>query len=237
MKLRLDINFGDPVTPGPGLIDLSALRPDTEAIRILGYPVETVLAEKLTTAIELGPASTRVRDYADIFMLTGTQTLSCAAVRAALLATAAFRETVIQPLSEAIQDIVPLRAGTYSAYRKRLGPDGARPAACPPWRVIRPTRTRQRIERQELERKASRHQRERFSNVRTLTLLVRVVIHRTRKCNAPLCHLCNDLNELVYDIRREGQPACHAISEVPARSKQMFTGTTRRIGLTTRRRV
>ena len=126
MKLRLDINFVDPVTPEPCLINLPALRPDTEAIRILGYPVETVLAEKLTTAIELGPASTRVRDYADIFMLTGTQTLSCAAVRAALLATAAFRETVIQPLSEAIQDIVPLRAGTYSAYRKRLGPDGAR---------------------------------------------------------------------------------------------------------------
>ena len=67
VKLRLDINFGDPVTPGPQLIDLPALRPGTEAIRILGYPVETVLAEKLTTAIELGPASTRVRDYADIF--------------------------------------------------------------------------------------------------------------------------------------------------------------------------
>jgi hypothetical protein len=126
MRLRLDINFGDPVTPGPRLIDLPALRPDTEAIRILGYPVETVLAEKLTTAIELGPASTRVRDYADIFILTGTQTLSCASVREALLATAAFRETAILPLSEAIQDIVSLRAGTYSAYRRRLGPDADR---------------------------------------------------------------------------------------------------------------
>lgn len=39
VKLRLDINFGDPVTPGPRQIDLPALRPGTGAIRILGYPV------------------------------------------------------------------------------------------------------------------------------------------------------------------------------------------------------
>jgi hypothetical protein len=123
VKLRLDINFGDPVTPGPQLIDLPALRPGAEAIRILGYPVETVLAEKLTTAIELGPASTRVRDYADIFVLTGTQNLRWASVRAALLATAGFRQVPLRPLSEAIQDLVSLRARTYSAYRRGLGPD------------------------------------------------------------------------------------------------------------------
>ena len=82
-----------------------------------------MLAEKLTTAIELGPASIRVRDYADIFVLTGTQNLRCASVRAALLATAGFRQVTLQPLSEAIQDLVPLRARTYSAYRRGLGPD------------------------------------------------------------------------------------------------------------------
>ena len=123
VKLRLDINFGDPVTPGPRLIDLPALRPGAEAIRILGYPIETILAEKLTTAIELGPASTRVRDYADIFVLTGTQILSCDSVRVALLATAEFRQVTLRPLSEAIQDLVPLRARTYAAYRRGLGPD------------------------------------------------------------------------------------------------------------------
>jgi Nucleotidyl transferase AbiEii toxin, Type IV TA system len=126
VKLRLDINFGDPVTPGPQMINLPALRPGAEAIRVLGYPIETVLAEKLATAIELGPASTRVRDYADIFVLTGTQTLGCASVRAALAATAAFRGTNIRPLSDAIEDIVALRARTYTAYRRGLGPDAER---------------------------------------------------------------------------------------------------------------
>jgi hypothetical protein len=121
VKLRLDINFGDPVTPAPQLVDLPALGPGTEAIRVLGYPVETVLAEKLATAIDLGPASTRVRDYADIFVLTGTQALSCATLREALSATAAFRGTAIQPLSDAIKDIVSLRASTYP----RTGEDSA----------------------------------------------------------------------------------------------------------------
>ncbi|WP_435218526.1 nucleotidyl transferase AbiEii/AbiGii toxin family protein [Streptomyces sp. bgisy034] len=35
LKLQLDISFGDPVTPGP---------------RIIGYPLATVIAEKLSTA-------------------------------------------------------------------------------------------------------------------------------------------------------------------------------------------
>jgi hypothetical protein len=47
VKLRLDINFGDPVTPAPELIDLPALRAGEPPIRVLGYPLETVLAEKI----------------------------------------------------------------------------------------------------------------------------------------------------------------------------------------------
>lgn len=82
-----------------------------------------MLAEKLATAIELGPASTRVRDYADIYILTGTHALDRVSVRNALTATAAFRDTTIRPFSAAVQDIVQLRARTYTTYRQALGPD------------------------------------------------------------------------------------------------------------------
>ena len=75
VKLRLDINFGDPVTPAPRSIELPALRAGFESIHILGYPIETVLAEKVVTALELGLANTRVRDFADIYLLSRTQTL------------------------------------------------------------------------------------------------------------------------------------------------------------------
>jgi len=83
VRFRLDINFGDPVTPAPRMIELPSLRPDTAPVRVLGYPIETVLAEKLATAIMLGAANTRVRDYADIYTLTGRHDLTRGAVRAA----------------------------------------------------------------------------------------------------------------------------------------------------------
>lgn len=73
VRFRLDVNFGDPITPAPRHYDLPALRPDDASTRVLGYPIETVLAEKISTAITLGDANTRVRDYADIYTLTGHQ--------------------------------------------------------------------------------------------------------------------------------------------------------------------
>lgn len=124
VKLRLDVNFGDPVTPGPELTDLPALRPGQPPTRVLGYPLETVLAEKIATAIALGPANTRVRDYADIYTLTGAHVVTHAVTRAALLATAAHRQVAVVPLSTAIGNFVDLRSGTYTAYRSGLGPDG-----------------------------------------------------------------------------------------------------------------
>lgn len=100
------------------------MRPDSPPIRILGYHIETVLAEKLATAIALGPATTRVRDYADIYTLTGTHELELERVRDALVRTARFRDTTIRPLSAVIVNLVDLRAATYSAYRRSLGPAG-----------------------------------------------------------------------------------------------------------------
>jgi len=125
VKLRLDINFGDPVTPEPRPIDLPALRPGVEPIRVLGYPLETVLAEKLATAIDLGPANTRVRDFADVYTLTGAHPLTCGPVRAALTVTAKFRNIEIRPFAVVVADLGALRASTYTAYRRSLGEAGS----------------------------------------------------------------------------------------------------------------
>jgi hypothetical protein len=124
VKLRLDVNFGDPVTPSPQLIALPALRPGADSIRVLGYPIETVLAEKVTTAIGLGAANTRVRDFADIYVLTGTHNLMADPVQRALEATATFRGTSLTPLEGIVDDLVALRSSGYVSYRRNLGRDG-----------------------------------------------------------------------------------------------------------------
>jgi hypothetical protein len=124
VKFRLDVNFGDPVTPAPRELSLPSLRPGIPPIRVLGYPIETVLAEKITTAIGLGPANTRVRDYADIYTLTRTWPVDHGTTREALLATAAFRGTTLAALSSAVDNLADLRQQTYAAYRVNIGTAG-----------------------------------------------------------------------------------------------------------------
>jgi hypothetical protein len=124
VKFRLDVNFGDPITPGPARVTIPSLRPGIEPVRVLGYPVETVLAEKIATAIALGPANTRLRDYADIYALTGKHAITHRTARRALLATTAYRGTPVQRLSDALGNFTELRRQTFDAYRKSLGDVG-----------------------------------------------------------------------------------------------------------------
>ncbi len=117
VKLRLDVNFGDPVTPEPERVVLPGLRPSSPPIHVLGY----LLAEKLTTAIDLAEANTRVRDLADIHTVTGAHTIARAPMREALRATATFRNVKLVPVAVAVGDLASLRGGGYRAYREALG--------------------------------------------------------------------------------------------------------------------
>lgn len=124
VKLKLDVNVGDPVTPDPTVIALPSQRPDSPPVPVLGYPMETVLAEKLSTAISLGEANTRVRDYADLHTLTGKHRFSFATAYAALAATSQHRGVVIRQLSQVVGELAELRQPAYDAFHRRLGPDG-----------------------------------------------------------------------------------------------------------------
>ena len=60
--LRVDVNVGDPVTPGPVQFEYPGLLGGS--FHLLGYPIATVIAEKLVTIIDRGAATTRERDFA-----------------------------------------------------------------------------------------------------------------------------------------------------------------------------
>lgn len=123
VKIQLDVSFGDPMTPAPELIEYPTLREEHPPVRILGYPIVTVIAEKLCTAIDLGEANTRVRDYADIWLLTSRHDFDAAALRDALAATARYRGVTLRPLSDAVGDLAVVRANTYRAFLNRIGDD------------------------------------------------------------------------------------------------------------------
>ncbi|MFW6691627.1 nucleotidyl transferase AbiEii/AbiGii toxin family protein [Streptomyces sp. MAR4 CNX-425] len=121
LKLQLDVSFGDPVTPSPRTIDYPQ-QLTSETFQILGYPLATVIAEKLTTALSLGDLNTRDRDYADLYRLITLNDLDGREVAAALTATATHRGIPLRPLSNAINDLAERRQTSYSAWRRRQGP-------------------------------------------------------------------------------------------------------------------
>ncbi|MBU1910555.1 MAG: nucleotidyl transferase AbiEii/AbiGii toxin family protein, partial [Verrucomicrobia bacterium] len=63
-----EANVGDPVVPAPIRTSIPVLLGD-EPIEVLAYPKVMVFAEKLVTALQRGRASTRWRDFADLFVL------------------------------------------------------------------------------------------------------------------------------------------------------------------------
>ncbi|MEV7300363.1 nucleotidyl transferase AbiEii/AbiGii toxin family protein [Streptomyces clavifer] len=104
LKLQLDISFGDPVTPGPQIINYPQ-QLTTDSFQLFGYPLATVIAEKLSTAISLGDLNTRDRDYADLYRLLTLNNLNGEELAAALTATATHRGIELKPLSAAITDL------------------------------------------------------------------------------------------------------------------------------------
>lgn len=126
VKLRLDISTGDPVAPPPAPVDYPTLLPRHPAVRVLGYPLPVVLAEKLCTAVELGAGNSRVRDYADIWTLTRRHDVRAADLLTALAATSRHRDVELRPLRDVLDEYGTARANVFEAYRRRLGPDAAK---------------------------------------------------------------------------------------------------------------
>ena len=125
--LALDINVGDPITPGATLIDFPQIL-DPDPIRLYGYPIETVLAEKLTTMVSLGDLNTRERDWADVWRLTGSHDLAGGTVHAALINTATYRGISLQPLSQVIDTLRMRRQRPYAAWLARQAATSSYPA-------------------------------------------------------------------------------------------------------------
>ena len=95
IALQVDIGFGDAVTPAPEAISYPVLLDDLPAPQLRAYPKYTVVAEKLHAICLLGMANTRMKDYFDLWVLLGENTLAPAELRRAVEATFNRRKTAI----------------------------------------------------------------------------------------------------------------------------------------------
>lgn len=119
LKFSVDFNVGDPVIPAPIRTAIPALL-DDENIEVLAYPKVMVVAEKLVTALQRGRASTRWRDFADLFMLVPGNLVESEIIEA-LRAVAEYRGVPLQPLGEVLEGMAKEAQVRWATWRQRQG--------------------------------------------------------------------------------------------------------------------
>ena len=92
--LSIDVSTGDVITPGAVLYDFDGIFDESVKIRLWGYNIETVMAEKTETILSRGVFNTRPRDYYDVYILSRTQDYDRRVFDEALRATAEHRGSI-----------------------------------------------------------------------------------------------------------------------------------------------
>lgn len=118
IPLKIDISTGDAITPAEVMHRYRLMFEDRD-IGIWAYPVETVLAEKIETALARGILNTRMRDFYDVFMLRELdEGLEPSTLRAALEATIEKRGSGVSASSYA-QTLTEIEGSATMAERWR----------------------------------------------------------------------------------------------------------------------
>lgn len=91
--LSIDISTGDIITPDLVEYEFSGIFDENLRIKLWGYNLETVLAEKIETILSRGVFTSRPRDFYDVYILATTQHIDKEIFEDALTATAIHRGT------------------------------------------------------------------------------------------------------------------------------------------------
>lgn len=122
--LSIDVSTGDIITPEPIEYEFSGIFDDELRIKLWGYNIETVLAEKVETILSRGVFTTRPRDFYDVYILVITQRYDENIFFEALKATAKHRDTLeqisnIKTILELISDNESLKS-QWQRYQKQF---------------------------------------------------------------------------------------------------------------------
>ena len=111
-----DVSTGDPVIPPPRQICIERIL--GSPIYMLGYAVETIIAEKGVTILERGASSTRWRDYVDIVRLC-RQGFDHDELRRSAQAVANYRGVALEPVGQYLKGYESIGQAKWSAWRRK----------------------------------------------------------------------------------------------------------------------
>ncbi len=94
IPIQIDVGFGNAIVPGPEEMEYRTLLGDPPP-RILAYPRESVVAEKLNAMVTLGERNSRYKDFYDLYAMAGAFSFDRSTLARAVQATFTRRATPI----------------------------------------------------------------------------------------------------------------------------------------------
>lgn len=119
--MKVDIGFGDVVTPSPGMMTYPTLL-DMEAPKIKAYSPETIIAEKFEAMIDLAESNSRMKDFYDVYQLLSKKKFDPEVLQTAIKQTFSNRGTKLRrdhPLFESAFENDPDRNRLWEGFIKR----------------------------------------------------------------------------------------------------------------------
>lgn len=101
-KIFIDIGVGDTVSPTQITMELIGLKTKPlfeKDLHIWAYPVESIFAEKLETAISRGDQNSRMKDFHDLLAISRSGLLNISKSQSAIAATFSNRGTILQQIA------------------------------------------------------------------------------------------------------------------------------------------
>jgi hypothetical protein len=121
VPLHIDVNVGDPISPAPQEIALP--RTLGAPVKLRGYPMAMVHAEKIVTAVTRGTANTRWRDFGDIYSLAGRHSIAGDELLESLTSVSSHRGVHLVPLADVLAGYADLAQTRYAAWRRKQARD------------------------------------------------------------------------------------------------------------------
>ena len=115
----LDVSFGDPIWPAPQQVEVPRIleAEGINPVKVLGYPLAMVIAEKTVTMMQRGEANTRWRDFADVIVISRNHTFTSGGVRSAMDAVAGHRTIELSAVTQTLKGMAVIAQAKWGRWR------------------------------------------------------------------------------------------------------------------------
>lgn len=126
VRFHVDVNIGDPVWPAPEQVEVPRLLGGAP-IRLAGYPLHMVYAEKIVTAAQRGTVNTRWRDFGDVWTLSRARPVDGTNLQTAIVQVASHRGAMLSPLRDVLDGYPAMAQPKWALWRNKQRLDALPP--------------------------------------------------------------------------------------------------------------